>query len=59
MAEKLFEITHEPTQKKEQRNEKQIAELMLPEMFHMMLMRIQIGQSMYHQLTRCNFVRLK
>ena len=56
---KKFEVIHEPSQRKEIKNEREIAEMLLPEGFMMILNRLSINESIYHQLTMLNFKRIE
>ena len=56
---KEFEVLHEKTQKTEIMNEREIAKLLLPSAFQTMLMRMNIGESMFHHLTMKSFKRVK
>lgn len=56
---KEFEIYHEPSQTTEIKNEKEINDILASSIFTEMLMRLNVGESMYHTLSRSIFTRIK
>lgn len=56
---KEFEVYHEPSQTTEIKNEKEINDILASSIFTEMLMRLNVGESMYHTLSRSIFTRIK